>query len=216
MHPISTLGTRVDLLELAGDLKRRMMARGLDSGRAFTSFADQIVCDHPDQKALVLTGGAVVEGDLEVDFDALAKEGISTVAVLGDCEVHGRLINNDGDGRPFFFVDGDLRTRAIEKGGASFIVLGSVKSDGLVFCDRDNGVFLVGGDLSAPAIISCDQDIIVSGATRGRVVSSELGNMRDALVPEVFTDPSDPADEFADGGLIRKRIAAGQRVLKAG
>lgn len=216
MHPISTLGTRVDLLELAGDLKRRMTARGLDSRRAFTSFADQIVCDHPDQRALVLPGGAVVEGDLELDLDVLAKEGISTVAVLGDCEVRGRLINNDGDGRPFFFVDGDLRALAIEKGGASFIVLGSVKSDGLVFCDRDNGVFLVGGDLSAPAIISCDQDIIVSGAMRGTVVSSELGNMRDALVPEVFIDPSDPEDEFADGSLIRKRIAAGQRVLKAG
>jgi hypothetical protein len=40
--------------------------------------------------------------------------------------------------------------------------------------------------------------------------------MRDALVPEVFIDPGDPQYEFADGRLIRQRIAAGQRVLKAG
>jgi hypothetical protein len=215
MHRFLTLGTSVDLLELAGDLKRRMTARGLDGARAFTSFADQIACDHPHNRALVLPAGAI-DGDLNLDLEALAKDGISTVAVLGDLEVRGRVINNDGDGRPFFFVDGNLSARAIEKGGASFIVLGSVKSDGLIFCDRDNGVFLVGGDLAAPAIISCDQDIIVSGAIRGTVVSSELGNMRDALVPEVFIDPTDPEDEFADGGLIRKRIAAGKRVLKAG
>src|SRR5262245_3673812 len=102
MHPLLALGTSVDLMELAGDLKGRMTERGLGNVRAFPSFADQIVCDHPDQRALVLPGGAVIEGDLELDLAALGREGISTVAVLGDCEVRGRVINNDGDGRPFF------------------------------------------------------------------------------------------------------------------
>jgi len=216
MHPFVKLGTFTDLAELASELKRRMADRGLSSTRSFPSFADQILTDHPDHRALVLPAGTVIEGDVRLDFEGLDEHRVTTVAVLGDLEVRGRLINADGDGGPFFFVDGDLRAAEIEKGGASFIVLGSVVCDGLVFCDRDNGVFLVGGDLAARAIISCDQDIIVSGATRGTVVSTELGNMRDVLVPEVFTDPGDPHDEFADGGLIRQRIAAGQRVLKAG
>jgi hypothetical protein len=216
MHPFVNLGTFTDLAELAQELKRRMVDRGLDATRAFPSFADQILTDHPDHRALVLPAGTVIEGDVRLDFEGLNEHRVTTVAVLGDLEVRGRLINADGDSGPFLFVDGDLRAREIEKGGASFVVLGSVLSDGLVFCDRDNGVFLVGGDLAARAIISCDQDIIVSGAVRGTVVSTELGNMRDALVPEVFIDPGDPQDEFADGRLIRQRIAAGQRVLKAG
>jgi hypothetical protein len=216
MHPFVNLGTFTDLAELAQELKRRMVDRGLDTTRAFPSFADQILTDHPDHRALVLPAGTVIEGDVRLDFEGLNEHRVTTVAVLGDLEVRGRLINADGDSGPFLFVDGDLRAREIEKGGASFVVLGSVLCDGLVFCDRDNGVFLVGGDLGARAIISCDQDIIVSGAVRGTVVSTELGNMRDALVPEVFIDPGDPQDEFADGRLIRQRIAAGQRVLKAG
>ncbi len=216
MHSLVKLGTFTDLAELAGELKRRMADRGLDATRSFPSFADQILTDHPDHRALVLPAGTVIEGDVRLDFEGLDEHRVTTVAVLGDLEVRGRLINADGDGGPFFFVDGDLRAGEIEKGGASFIVLGSVYCDGLVFCDRDNGVFLVGGDLTARAIISCDQDIIVSGAIRGTVVSTELGNMRDVLVPEVFIDPGDPQDEFADGGLIRQRIAAGQRVLKVG
>jgi hypothetical protein len=216
MHPFVNLGTFTDLAELAQELKRRMVDRGLDTTRAFPSFADQILTDHPDHRALVLPAGTVIEGDVRLDFEGLNEHRVTTVAVLGDLEVRGRLINADGDSGPFLFVDGDLRAREIEKGGASFVVLGSVLSDGLVFCDRDNGVFLVGGDLAARAIISCDQDIIVSGAVKGTVVSTELGNMRDALVPEVFIDPGDPQDEFADGRLIRQRIAAGQRVLKAG
>jgi hypothetical protein len=216
MHPFVKLGTFTDLAELAQELKRRMVDRGLDATRSFPSFADQILTDHPDHRALVLPAGTVIEGDVRLDFEGLNEHRVTTVAVLGDLDVRGRLINADGDSGPFLFVDGDLRAREIEKGGASFVVLGSVLCDGLVFCDRDNGVFLVGGDLAARAIISCDQDIIVSGAVRGTVVSTELGNMRDALVPEVFIDPGDPQDEFADGRLIRQRIAAGQRVLKAG
>jgi hypothetical protein len=216
MHPFVRLGTFTDLAELAQELKRRMAARGLDATRSFPSFAEQILCDHPERRALVLPAGTVIDGDVRLDFEGLGEHRVTTVAVLGDLEVRGRLINADGEGGPFLFVDGDLRAGEIEKGGASFIVLGSVVCDGLVFCDRDNGVFLVGGDLAARAIISCDQDIIVSGAIRGPLVSTELGNMRDALVPEVFIDPADPQDEFADGSLIRQRIAAGQRVLKAG
>lgn len=216
MHSLVQLGTFTDLVELASELKRRIDSRGLGGTRSYPSFADQILCDHPDYRALVLPAGTVIDGDLRLDSESLAEHRISVVAVLGDLEVRGRLVDDDGDGKPFLFIDGDLRVRGVEKGGASFIVLGSVMCDGLVFCDRDNGVFLVGGDLAASAIISCDQDIIVSGAIKGPVVSTELGNMRDALVPEVFIRPSDPEDEFADGGLIRKRIAAGQRVLKTG
>jgi hypothetical protein len=216
MHSLVQLGTFMDLAALASELKGRIAARGLAGTRSFNSFADQILCDHPEHRALVLPAGTVIEGDVRLDFEALGEHRVTTVAVRGDLEVRGRLINADGEGGPFLFVDGDLRAREIEKGGASFIVLGSVVCDGLVFCDRDNGVFLVGGDLGARAIISCDQDIIVAGAITGPLVSTELGNMRDALVPEVFIDPGDPEDEFASGKLIRQRIAAGQRVLKAG
>jgi len=215
MHPLVTLGQLQALDALSMELKRRISARGLGPPRLFEKWAEQILVDHPESKALVISGDARIPGDLEIDYDGLLDQGIATVAVLGDLAVEGRLVNADSDGGPFLFVDGNLTAGQIEKGGSSFIVLGSVSSPGVIFCDYNHGAFLVGSSLSARAIVSCDQEIHAGGEITGLVVSEELGNMREHLVPEVFADPGDPEDEFADGALVRDRLAAGLPILKA-
>lgn len=73
MHPFVKLGTFTDLPELAVELKRRMVDRGLDATRSFPSFADQILTDHPDHRALVLPAGTVIEGDVRLDFEGLTS-----------------------------------------------------------------------------------------------------------------------------------------------
>lgn len=214
MNPLLALGQLMPLDELARELTHRIEARGLGPPRSFVRLAEQILVDHPESKGLVLSGSTAVPGDVEIDYDALLEAGVTAIAVLGDFTVQGRLMNTGSDGGPFLFVDGDLTAGQIEKGGANFVVLGSVTSRGIIFCDYNSSVFLVGGDISAAALITCDQDVYAGGEIKGPVVSDELGNMREMLVPDVFEDPDDPEDEFVDGALVRARLEAGLPLLK--
>lgn len=215
MQQFFSLGQTMGLDELSSELKRRIMARGLGPPRSFERWAEQILVDHPDCKALVLPAGTEIAGDLDLDHELFSENKISTVAALGPLIIQGRLINADNEGGPFLFVDGDLSARQIEKGGSSFIVLGNVACPGVVFCDYNQGAFLIAGSLKASAIISCDQEIHAGGDIEGVLVSEELGNMRELLVPEVFADTDDADDEFADGTLIRERLEAVLPVLKS-
>ncbi len=213
MSFLTKLGTEMPLDALSVELKRRIEARGLGPPRSFVKWAEQILVDHPERMALVLPAGTRIEGSVELDSDDLAERGVATVVVLGDFEIAGRLTNADGEGGPFLFVDGDLRAGEIVKGGANVIVFGSVDCRGLLICDSSIGAFLAAGDLTASAIILCDQDLHAGGTITGPIISEELGNMRECLVPEVFSEPGDPNDEFADGDLIRERLEAGLPIL---
>ncbi len=141
---------------------------------------------------------------------------IGTIAALGDLEVKGRIVNEDSEGGPYFFADGSVAARQIVLGGASFVVLGSVESAGVVFCDYNHGPVLIGGDLVAPAVITNDLGVDVAGSISGPVIGDDEGNMRDLLVPDVFEDPDDPDDQWPIGEIIRERLAAGLPVLKNG
>ncbi len=214
MSLLTKLGTEMPLDALSAELKRRIEARGLGPPRSFVKWAEQILVDHPERKALVLPAGVKIEGSVKLDGDDLVEQGIATVAVLGDLDITGRLINDDSEGGPFLFVDGDLRVSEIVKGGANIIVLGSVTCRGFLICNSSIGAFLAAGDLSASAIVLCDQDLHAGGTITGAIISEELGNMRASLVPEVFAEPDDLEDEFADGDLIRERLEAGLPILK--
>lgn len=214
MDALIALGQLTPLDELVGELIHRIEARGLGPPRSFVRLAEQILVDHPECKGLVLPGNTALPADLEITQEALLASGISAVAVLGDFAVQGRLMNTGSDSGPFLFVDGDLSAGQIEKGGASFIVLGSVNCRGVIFCDDTPAVFLVGGDISAHALITCDQEVYAGGEIKAPVVSDELGNNREMLVPDVFEDPEDPDDEFVNGDLMRARLEAGLPVLK--
>lgn len=215
MTPLIALGQTMALDELARELTHRIEQRGLGPPRSFVRLTEQILVDHPESKGLVLSGNTALPGDVDIDYDELLEAGITTIAILGDFTVQGRLVNSGGDGGPFLFVDGNLSAGQIEKAGANFIVLGNVDCRGVIFCDYNPGVLLVGGDISASALITCDQEVHAGGEIKGPVVSDELGNMREMLVPEVFAEPDDPEDEFADGALVRARLEAGLPVLRA-
>lgn len=213
MPSLIELGTLTDLDVLAAEMKRRIEARGFAEPKAFLKMAEQILVDHPSSRALVLPAGTVIDGDLFLDYDGLDSR-IGTIAALGDLEVKGRIVNADSDGGPFFLADGNVTARQIVMGGASFVVLGSVMSAGVVFCDYNHGTFLVGGNVNAPAVITNDHMIEVAGAISGLVIGDEEGNMRDMLVPDVFEDPNDSDDQWPDGDLMRERLTAGLPVLK--
>lgn len=216
MSILLALGTPRDLLEISGELKKRVAARGLGPPREFEHWAERITVDHPAVKALVLPAGTRIEGDLLLDYDGLLENQIGTIVALGDLEVTGKIINLDTDGGPFFFADGSITAAGIEKGGANMVVLGSVVSSKPVLCDDNHGILLIGGNFAAPLVIINDQEVYVGGATEGTVIHSDDGAMRDLLVEDVFEDPEDPDCDMPDGDLIRALLAEGLPILKSG
>jgi hypothetical protein len=216
MTRLLDLGTLSDLQDVAADFQRRIEAADLAGCEPFIEWSQQILVDHPEQKALVLPVGTIVEGDLILDSDCepFASGGVSCIVANDDFKVTGRILNADPEGGPSLLVAGNLESGDFFKAASGIVVIGSLTAAGLVVCAGDNGALLVGGNLNARALIDCDHEIIVIGDVHATVASDDLGNMRTLLVPEVFDEPEDPSDEWPDGDLIRERLLEGLPILK--
>jgi hypothetical protein len=207
---------RLESLETAvAGFETCITARNFFEPEAYAAWGRRILVDHPAKRALILPAGSVIDGDLILDFTEDDADGavIGTILALGDLDVRGRLINESTDSGAFLLVGGNFKAGQVVKGAASVIVLGSLMSD-TVFCDFCGGALVTGGDLTSPLVISNDHDITVGGTLHGLLISSEQGNMREALVADVFADPNDPDDEWPDGTLICERMDAGLPLLK--
>jgi hypothetical protein len=216
MKRLIDIGKAVSLEEVARLLAERIEGGDLAGCGPFQEWVNQIIVDHPEKKALVLDAGALIEEDLVLETDVEPfTEGFSCLVALGDLIVHGRVFNSDVESGPSLFVAGNLKAGDIIKAASPVVVLGSVSVDRLVVCDGDNGAFLVGGHLSAEALVDCDHEILVVGDVTAIVASDDLGNMRSLLVDDVFEDPEDPSNEWPEGDLIRERLLAGLPVLRA-
>lgn len=214
MQQLIELGTLRDLQSVANDMMERIARRGLGAEDRLTRICGNILVDHPVKRALVLPGGTRVAGDLVLDEETFAAANIGTIAVMGDLTVGGRILNDDADSGLFLLVDGDVTAKGVAKGGSGIMILGSLRCSGIVFCDSGYGALGTGADIEAEAVIANDQEVYAGGSVAGVVVSDELGNMREKLVPEVFEEPDDPQDEWPDGDLVRERLSAGLPVLK--
>ncbi len=215
MKRLEDFGRPVALDEVARLFAERVAAADLEGCGPFRDWVEQILIDHPEKKALVLDPGALIEDDLILETDAEPfTEGFSCIVALGDLIVTGRIFNSDVESGPSLLIGGSLKAGDIIKAASPVVVLGSVTVDRLVVCDGDNGVFLVGGNLSGEALIDCDHEILVVGDVTAKVASDDLGNMRELLVAEVFEDPDDPSNEWPEGDLIRERLLAGLPVLR--
>jgi hypothetical protein len=217
MKSLRDLGRPENLDEIVRLFGEAIAEHDLDHCGPFREWVEHILVDHPEKKALVLDAGALVEEDLLLETDAEPfTHGFNCIVVRGDLTVTGRVYNSDLEGGPSLLVTGSLRAGEIVKAASAIVVLGSVTLDGLAVCDGDNGAFLVGGNLTAKALIDCDHEILVAGDVHATIASDDLGNMRALLVPEVFEDADDPENEWPEGDLIRERLLAGLPVLRAG
>jgi hypothetical protein len=217
MRSLLELG-RLESLETAAEaFMACIQSRNFFEPEAFTVWCRNILVDHPAKKALILTPGTIIDGDLSLDDvsgDPIANS-IGTVLALGDLTINGRILNISGESGDFLLVGGDLRTDVLIKGASNIVALGSVTAAKAIFCDFCGGALVTGGDLNAPLIVSNDHEVTVGGSLTGLMVSSELGNMRETLVTGVFADPDDPDDEWPDGELIREHLEAGLPLLRA-
>lgn len=218
MASLLDLGRLATIAEAAAEFERLVALRNLFDPKPFAAWADHIRVDEPGGTALILPAGTIVPGDLELDYDNpdVETHRIGSILALGDITIEGRLLNLDGDGGPFLLTGGNLKAHEIIKGGASIVTLGSVTSDGPLFCNYSHGTMQICGDVHAPLVLLNDHEILVTGTINGRTVSSDTCSLRDVLVPEVFFDPDDEDDEWPEGGLIVERLLAGLAVLKPG
>ncbi len=217
MTLLEKMGTPAALDSVVRDFSARIAAADLHGCGPFLDWVEQILVDHPENTALVLPPGTLIEDDLILETDAEPfTRGISCIIVAGDLTVTGRIYNSDVESGPALIVSGNLKAGDIVKAASGIVVLGSVDVEGVIVCDGDNGAFLVGGHLNTGGLIDCDHEILIVGEVKGTVASDDLGNMRALLVEEVFEEPEDHSNEWPEGDLIRDRILAGLPVFRAG
>ncbi len=208
------LGTIVDAATVKADLEKTIASRQLLYPSAYRDYVSYAFEDPANQKALVLPAGTVIKGDLLLDWSkALHEKNIVAIVAQGDLKIEGALINTNLDGGPFLFVAGDLEAKRIDKGGAFVTILGDVKLSGTALCEYNHGCLMIGGDLTTELLLNVDHDVTVSGKTIGLSLNGDEDDLREALVPEVFPE-DDPDANWPDCDLVRKRIAAGQPILK--
>ncbi len=216
MQALIAKGRIVSLEIAAQEFAACIAAKNFFDPEPFSAWCRRILVDHPLKQALILPAGTIISGDLNLDSetDDTGDVSIGAIVALGNVEITGRVTNESHDGGVFLLIAGDLQTDGLFKGAGSVVVLGSIVSKGAIFCDYCHGTLMTGGNVTAPAVISNDHEIFISGTLSGPLISSDLDNMRDRLVPDVFADPDDASDEWPDGDLIRARLAEGLPVLK--
>ena len=215
MKSLFDLGHVESLETAAAAFGACIAAHNFFNPEAFNAWSRRILVDHPGKRALILPAGSVVDGELFLDGDAgdPALDLVSAIVVLGDLTVQGRILNESPDNGDFLLVAGNLTAHGIIKGASSIVVLGTIRCDGIVFCDYCPGSLVAGGNLVAPLVISNDHDLAIGGSVEGLLISSELGNMRTMLVASVFADPDDLDDEWPDANLVRQRLESGLPLL---
>lgn len=168
----------------------------------FAEFARAQLKHYPKLNVLTLPAGTTIDKDLCLDWeeDWIEKNKIIAIVCDGDLIVKGDIVNRTLEGGVMLFVAGDLEAENIFKAGATVMVLGNVKADGLVIGEYNDGVTRIGGDLEAEAFLLFDHDGFVRGDIRATYNNDhEDGDWRSLLKPELFDDE---ADDYPNVGKI--------------
>jgi hypothetical protein len=176
------------------------------------TFADE----HDRSSVLLLPAGAVIDGDLRLDYETAEYEGNPYRGVLGALAASGDILNSNVDGGPFLVVLGGLTARQILKGGAAFIVAGPITSPGMIYCEYNHGAFRAFGGVAAQRIILDDQSHEIAAPISGIKLDLWKDDATQYLLPEFFYEDEEgsiePIDELSE--LLKARILAGEPIFR--
>jgi hypothetical protein len=167
---------------------------------------------------LLLPAGAVIDGDLRLDYETAEYEGkpYRGVLAVGALAVSGDILNSNVDGGPFLVVLGGLTARQILKGGATFIVAGPITSPGMIYCEYNHGAFRAFGGVAAQGIILDDQSHEIAAPISGIKLDLWKDDATQYLLPEFFYEDDEgsvePIDELSE--LLKARILAGEPIFR--
>ena len=179
----------------------------------FAEFARAQLKQYPRAKVLVLPEGTTLESGLTLDWeeDWVERENIIAIFCAGDLVVKGDIVNRTLEGGVMLFVAGNLEAENIFKAGATLMVLGDVKAEGLVIGEYNDGVTRIGGDLEAEAFLLFDHDGFVRGDIRALYQNDhEDGDWRSILMPGLFDDE---AEDYPNLGKIQAFKKLGREIF---
>ena len=183
----------------------------------FREFVQSHLERYRKHQMLLLPGGTILAGDLELDFDAawIAKKRLAGLACDGDLTICGDLFNRTLSFGPLLFVNGNLRVNNMIKAGAPVIVLGNLIASGIVIGEYNDGVLRVAGNLHARSYFLFDHDGYVRKEVDGPSFSTDEddGSWRELLVDAVFENER---EDTPDVNLLWQRSRSGMTVLCAG
>lgn len=200
---------------IAPALARRLPSRDLQ-----IALDDELNFADPYDRSgvLLLPDGAMIDGDLRLDYEVATYQGrpYRGVLALGTLVVSGDIINENVDGGPFLVVCGGLIARQIFKGGSSFIIFGRLITPGMIYCEYNHGSFRAYSSVRAAGIVIDDQSCQISGPVRGLKLDLWRDDATQYLLPEFFCENDEgalePIDDLSE--VLKERIRAGQPIFR--
>jgi len=195
-------------------------------GQQLLLMLQQHLAQTEDRHQAIYFDGLSVSSNLllpEKSNDWLSRNQVGVVVCEGDLSIDGDLINDDdGKGKLFLVVTGNLRLRSWWRGGSISFIGGDVSATGCLVGEYNDSALFVGGDLKAeggyvhrrqpypdmpdiiPHQVSGTIDAKTFDASRDNISRKELENTFSPEVLEVdegsvWYDPWRMVDRCAQG-----------------
>ena len=103
----------------------------------------------------VYQGDQIWDGDLAMDdyekwsLDISSGDNAFGMIIDGNLTINGNLINRAIDSGLLLLVNGNLKSKHINKGGSCFIITGNCDIDGVIIGEYPNGTLCVMGETKA-------------------------------------------------------------------
>jgi hypothetical protein len=175
-------------------------------------------------EVLALPDGAVIDGDLKLDWEEANFEGkrYRGILALGRLTINGDIRNDDWDGGPFLVALGPLAVRHILKRGAPLVAFAPIDASGTLYGEYNHGHFRALAGVSAQGIIMDGHSHQLTGPIDApiAVLGMDLPDARDPqemLLPEFFDEEDEygrvyPIDDL--NVILRDRILSRQPVFR--
>ena len=137
---------------------------------------------------LLLPDGAVIDGDLLLDWPDAKYEGRSYrgVVAAGALTVTGDILNETDDPGNFLVALGDLRARSIVQSAMTLVATGSIMASDRISCELSRGSLRAYGGLRARELIIGDERLDIAGSADALKLVLMDVDASELLLPDLF------------------------------
>jgi hypothetical protein len=139
-------------------------------------------------EVLLLPAGAVISGDLVLDWPHAAYEGRPYRGVVseGDLTVTGDILNETGDAGAFLVALGALRVRRILQSTMTLVATGPITASDRICCELSHGSLRAYGGLRARELVIGDERLDVAGSPDALKLVLMDVEASELLLPDLF------------------------------
>lgn len=123
--------------------------------------------------------------------------------VDGNLAVNGAVVNAQSSSGVMLLVTGNLKARHLVGGGSEIRILGNVNIDEVLWAHDNDGVMIIGGDVTAPVVLNDDHDFEV----HGRLAAEWTAGLHDSNeMDEEGADDEDAKEDEGFPGSLRQLL----------